>query len=141
MLLVWDENAWADYLWWQAQDWRVLQRINTLIEDVARNRNEGVGKPEALRHDFAGYWSRRITDEHRLAYKLVDTEIRIAASRYHYGRRFWTHPQRPRVRPGSTNQSPAVPRGNVERQGRPHDPVENLRTLRELCHTGTTPRR
>ena len=86
MRLVFSGQAWEDYLWWQAQDRRVLKRINTLIEDVARNGNEGIGKPEALRHDFAGYWSRRITDEHRLVYKLVDTEIRIAACRYHYGR-------------------------------------------------------
>jgi toxin YoeB len=57
-----------------------------LIEDIARNGNEGIGKPEALKHDFAGYWSRRITDEHRLVYQLVDDEIRIAACRYHYGR-------------------------------------------------------
>ncbi len=86
MLLVWDENAWADCLWWQAQDRRVLNRINTLIEDVARNGNEGIGKPEALKHDVAGYWSRRITDEHRLVYKIVSDEVRIAACRYLYGR-------------------------------------------------------
>ena len=86
MLLAWDENAWADYLWWQAQDRRVLKRINTLIEDVARNGNEGIGKPEALKHDVAGYWSRRITDEHRLVYKIVSDGVRIAACRYHYGR-------------------------------------------------------
>jgi toxin YoeB len=86
MLLVWDENAWEDYLLWPAQDRRVLRRINTLIEDIARNGNGGIGKPEALKHDFAGYWSRRITDEHRLVYKPVDDEIRIAACRYHYGR-------------------------------------------------------
>lgn len=86
MLLVWDENAWADYLWWQAQDRRTLKRINTLIEDVVRNGNEGIGKPEALKHDFGGYWSRRITDEHRLVYKIANGEIRIAACRYHYGR-------------------------------------------------------
>lgn len=64
MPLVWDENAWADYLWWQAQDRRVLKRINTLIEDVVRNGNEGISRPEALKHDLSGYWSRRITDEH-----------------------------------------------------------------------------
>ena len=86
MPLVWDENAWQDYLWWQAQDRRVLKRINLLIQDVVRNGNAGIGKPEALKHDFAGYWSRRITDEHRLIYKVVDDEVRIAACRYHYGR-------------------------------------------------------
>jgi toxin YoeB len=86
MLLVWDENAWADYLWWRAQDRRILKRINALIEDVARNGNEGIGKPEALKHNSAGYWSRRITDEHRLVYKVVGEEIRVASCRYHYGR-------------------------------------------------------
>lgn len=86
MLLVWDINAWEDYLWWQAQDRKVLKRINQLIQDVVRNGNASIGKPEPLKHDFAGYWSRRITDEHRLVYKVSDAEVRIAACRYHYGR-------------------------------------------------------
>lgn len=84
VLLVWDENARDDHLWWQTQDRRTLKRINALLRDIQRNGNEGIGKPEALRHDFAGYWSRRITDEHRLVYKLTDDEVRIAACRYHY---------------------------------------------------------
>jgi len=83
--LVWDEHAWEDYLRWKAQDRRVLKRINALIRDIARHGNQGLGKPEALKHDFAGYWSRRITDEHRLVYKVVGDEVRIAACRYHYG--------------------------------------------------------
>lgn len=86
MKLVWDEHAWADYLWWQQQDRKVLKRINVLLEDVARNGNTGIGKPEPLKHEFSGYWSRRITDEHRLVYRVLDNEIRIAACRYHYGR-------------------------------------------------------
>lgn len=86
MRLVWDPLAWEDYLWWQVQDRRVLRRIDALIEDVCRHGNEGIGKPEPLRYDFAGYWSRRITDEHRLVYKVTETEVRIAACRYHYGR-------------------------------------------------------
>ena len=86
MLLIWDENAWADYLWWQAEDRRTLKRINLLIHDISRNGNEGIGKPEALKHGLSGYWSRRITDEHRLVYRIVDGEIRIASCRYHYGR-------------------------------------------------------
>ena len=85
VLLVWDENAWEDYLWWQRQDRQVLKRINLLLTDITRNGNEGIGKPEALKHNFAGYWSRRITDEHRLVYKITGDEIRIAACRYHYG--------------------------------------------------------
>ena len=83
---IWDESAWADYVWWQAQDRKVLKRINQLIADVQRNGNEGIGKPEPLKHGFQGYWSRRITDEHRLVYKIADDEIRIAACRYHYER-------------------------------------------------------
>ncbi|MFD1504815.1 Txe/YoeB family addiction module toxin [Georgenia yuyongxinii] len=86
MRLVWDELAWADYIWWQSEDRRVLKRINLVIKDIARNGNEGLGKPEPLKHGFQGYWSRRITDEHRLVYKTVGEEIRIAACRYHYGR-------------------------------------------------------
>ncbi|HWM03527.1 MAG TPA: Txe/YoeB family addiction module toxin [Actinophytocola sp.] len=86
MLLVWDQNAWDDYLWWQTQDRKVLKRINLLIQDVVRNGNQGIGKPEPLKHDFAGYWSRRITDEHRLVYRVTEIEVRIAACRYHYGR-------------------------------------------------------
>ncbi|GAA1191005.1 type II toxin-antitoxin system mRNA interferase toxin YoeB [Brevibacterium paucivorans] len=83
-LLVWDENAWDDYVWWQKEDRRTLKRINQLIRDIARNGNDGIGKPEALKHSLSGYWSRRITGEHRLVYKVVNDEIRIASCRYHY---------------------------------------------------------
>ena len=86
MKLVWDESAREDYLWWQTQDRKVLKRINALIKDVERNAHEGLGKPERLKHGFQGYWSRRITDEHRLIYKVIEDEIRIAACRYHYSR-------------------------------------------------------
>lgn len=64
---------------------QVLKRINALIHDVSRNGNEGIGKPEPLKHGFRGYWSRRITDGHRIVYRVTDDEIRIAACRYHYG--------------------------------------------------------
>ncbi|WP_237199924.1 Txe/YoeB family addiction module toxin [Rothia nasimurium] len=84
MKIVWDENAWEDYLWWQQQDRKVRKRINTLIKDIARNGHEGIGKPEALKHDWSGFWSRRITDEHRLIYAITDTAILIAACGYHY---------------------------------------------------------
>ena len=86
MILTWDASAWEDYVWWRTQDRRVMRRINDLIKDIARNGNEGIGKPEALKHGFQGYWSRRITDEHRLVYKIVGEEIRIAACRYHYSK-------------------------------------------------------
>jgi toxin YoeB len=83
MKLVWDENAWDDYLWLHIQDRKLLKRINLLIKDIDHG-NEGLGKPEPLKHGFQGYWSRRITDEHRLVYKVAEDEIRIAACRYHY---------------------------------------------------------
>ncbi|MEU4246959.1 Txe/YoeB family addiction module toxin [Amycolatopsis sp. NPDC026612] len=86
MKLIWDEYARDDYLWWQTEDRKVLKRINELLKNVRRNGNEGLGKPEPLKHGFQGYWSRRITDEHRLVYKLAGDEIRIAACRYHYGK-------------------------------------------------------
>jgi len=78
MKIVWDESAWADYVWWQAQDRKILKRINALIKDIDRNGNDGIGKPEPLKHGFQGYWSRRVTDEHRLIYKITDYELRIA---------------------------------------------------------------
>jgi toxin YoeB len=84
MRLVWDENAWEDYLYWQGQDKRILKRINLLVKDIERNGNEGIGKPEALKHGFQGFWSRRITDEHRLVYRLDDGAVLIAQCRYHY---------------------------------------------------------
>jgi toxin YoeB len=86
MKLVWDESAWDDKQW-QTQDRRILRRIHTLIRDVERNGNEGIGKPEPRKHGVHAYRSRRITDEHRLIDKLGDDEIRIAACRYHYARR------------------------------------------------------
>lgn len=85
MKFVWDQDAWSDYEWWQTQDRKVVRRINALLHDIARNGNEGIGKPEALRHGFGGYWSRRITEEHRLVYKIENDEVRIAGCRYHYG--------------------------------------------------------
>ena len=85
MKYVWDEVSWADYEWWQTQDRKIVKRINALLRDIARTGNEGFGKPEPLKHGFQGYWSRRITDEHRLIYKVAGDEIRIAACRYHSG--------------------------------------------------------
>lgn len=85
MRLVWSESAWEEYQWWQRQDRKILKRINLLIHDITRNGNEGIGKPEALRYDFARYWSRRITEEHRLVYKATSNEVLIATCRYHYG--------------------------------------------------------
>lgn len=83
MKIVWDVAAWDDYVYWQTQDRRTLRRVNDLVKDILRNGNEGIGKPEALRH-MHGYWSRRIDDQHRLVYKVAGDEVRIAACRYHY---------------------------------------------------------
>ena len=84
MRIVFDDDAWDDYVYWQTQDRKVLKRINTLIRDIERNGNEGIGKPEALKHGFHGFWSRRITDEHRLVYKVTETDVLIAQCHYHY---------------------------------------------------------
>jgi toxin YoeB len=85
MLKVFSDQAWEDYLYWQANDKKILKRINLLIKDISRNPFEGIGDPEPLKYNWSGYWSRRITLEHRLVYKVVDNEIRIAQCRYHYG--------------------------------------------------------
>lgn len=89
MKFVFDGSAWDDYVHWQTEDRRVLKRINQLLRDIARGAaegtpHEGIGKPEALKHGLHGYWSRRITDEHRLVYKVVADELRVAACRFHY---------------------------------------------------------
>ncbi len=78
------ERAWEDYLYWQQTDKKILKRINTLIKDIQREPFTGLGKPEALKHQFAGFWSRRITDEHRLVYTFADDELIIVQCRYHY---------------------------------------------------------
>ena len=84
MKLVFAEQAWEDYLYWQAQDKKMLKRINALLKEIIRTPFEGTGKPEALKHALAGYWSRRIDEEHRLVYKTLPEEIWIAQLRYHY---------------------------------------------------------
>jgi len=84
MKLIFSENAWEDYLYWQNTDKRNLNRINTLIKDILRNKYEGLGKPEPLKHNLAGYWSRRINHEHRIVYKIENDAILIAQLRYHY---------------------------------------------------------
>jgi toxin YoeB len=80
------EDAWADYLYWQTQDKRILKRINSLIRDIQRSPFEGLGKPEPLRFNLTGCWSRRIDEEHRLVYKVSDGEIIVLQCRYHYSR-------------------------------------------------------
>lgn len=84
MKLVFSENAWEDYLHWQRTDQKILRRINKLIKETQRDPFDGVGRPEPLKHSLAGYWSRRINDEHRIVYKVTDSALLIAQLRYHY---------------------------------------------------------
>ena len=82
--LVFTPNAWAEYTYWQTQDKKTLKRINTLIEATARDPFTGIGKPESLRGDLTGYWSKRIDDVNRLVYQVTDTELIIFNCRFHY---------------------------------------------------------
>ena len=84
MVLIFTENAWYDYIYWQKVDKKMVQKINELIKAIQRTPFEGIGKPEPLKFDLVGYWSRRIDLEHRLVYQVVDNELRIIACRYHY---------------------------------------------------------
>ena len=82
--LVWTAAAWADYVWWQGQDRKTLKRINLLLQDAMRQPFEGIGKPEPLRENLSGFWSRRIDDTHRLVYAVEGEALAIVACRYHY---------------------------------------------------------
>jgi toxin YoeB len=84
MDLSWDIGAWEDYVYWTKIDKNVQKRINELIRETLRTPFEGKGKPEPLKGNFSGYWSRRITDEHRLVYKVLDQRIHILQCRFHY---------------------------------------------------------
>lgn len=84
MKLIFAEEAWEDYLYWQKQDRRMVERINKLIRETQREPFEGVGKPEALKHALSGFWSRRITDEHRMVYCVEGDDLLIAQLRFHY---------------------------------------------------------
>lgn len=84
MKLVFAEQAWADYLFWQKTDTKTVKRINTLIRDIARDPFEGIGKPEPLRHALSGYWSRRINNADRIVYRIDGDSLLIAQLRYHY---------------------------------------------------------
>lgn len=84
MKLVFADEAWEDYLYWQKQDRKMIERINKLIRETQREPFGGIGKPEALKHAFSGFWSRRITDEHRMVYRVEGDQLQIAQLRFHY---------------------------------------------------------
>ena len=79
------QTGWIDYTYWQTQDKKTIKRINRLIQDIARNGNTGIGKPEPLRENMSGWWSRQIDEANRLVYRLVDGNIEISQCRGHYG--------------------------------------------------------
>ena len=82
--LVWTNAAWSDYVYWQGQDKKTLKRINALIKDALRNPEDGIGKPEELRENLSGCWSRRIDDVNRLVYAVERDQLVIITCRYHY---------------------------------------------------------
>jgi len=84
MILSFSDDAWEDYLHWQQNDKKILKKINRLIKEIQRDPFEGIGEPEPLKYNWSGYWSRRITIEHRLIYKVYDDTLMIAQCRYHY---------------------------------------------------------
>lgn len=84
MNLSFTPQAWEDYQYWQKTDQRVLKRIHLLIREILRDPYEGIGKPEALKHNLSGYYSRRITEEHRIVYKQIERSITLVQLRYHY---------------------------------------------------------
>jgi toxin YoeB len=84
MRIIFSKNAWEDYVAWQNEDKRVLHKINDLIKEIQRTPFEGKGKPEPLKYDLSGYWSRRIDKEHRLVYQYSEEAVLIYSCRYHY---------------------------------------------------------
>jgi toxin YoeB len=83
-LLAWTDDAWTDYVYWQGQDKKTLKRINKLITDTKRSPFEGIGKPEPLKENLSGFWSRRIDESNRLVYAVSDSHITVISCRYHY---------------------------------------------------------
>jgi toxin YoeB len=84
MNIVFSDKSWDDYLYWQSIDKAMVKRINNLIKDILRDPFDGIGKPEPLKHALTGFWSRRITDEHRIVYRIINGNLEIAQLRYHY---------------------------------------------------------
>ena len=83
-IILWTNESWADYIYWQSQDRKTLKRINRLVADTKRSPFEGIGKPEPLKENLAGFWSRRIDESNRLVYAVDDNQLTIISCRYHY---------------------------------------------------------
>ena len=84
MKLTFTDEAWVEYLYWQVKDKKILKKINSLIKETKREPFHGLGKPEPLKHALAGYWSRRINQEHRLVYEVFEESVLVVSCRYHY---------------------------------------------------------
>ena len=84
MNITWTDESWEEYEQWQQEDKKIIKKINSLIKDIKRDSFNGIGKPEPLKHELSGCWSRRITDEHRLVYEVTDYSVVIISCRYHY---------------------------------------------------------
>ena len=84
MKYIFVDESWEDYLYWQKTDRKILDRINNLVQDISRNPYTDLGKPERLKYKYQGFWSRRITEEHRLIYRVVNDEIHVVKCRFHY---------------------------------------------------------
>jgi len=85
-ILAWTNESWKDYIYWQGQDKKTLKRINKLITDTQLNPFDGIGKPEPLKENLSGFWSRRIDDSNRLVYAIDKNRLTIISCRYHYGK-------------------------------------------------------
>jgi toxin YoeB len=84
MKISFHDDGWSDYLYWQQNDKKILKRINSLVKEIIRDPYSGIGKPEPLKHSLSGYWSRRITDEHRIVYTVKDKQLIIIQCKNHY---------------------------------------------------------
>lgn len=84
MKIIWNDKAWEEYVQWQTIDRKIVKKINELIKDIQKNGNEGIGNPEPLKHELSGYWSRRITEKHRLIYVVMENQLIILGCSEHY---------------------------------------------------------
>ena len=84
MIKIWQDGAWEDYLYWQSENKKTLKRINQILKDIERNNNDGIGKPERLKGELTGFWSRRIDEKNRIVYRIKNNVVEIAQCGFHY---------------------------------------------------------